>query len=220
MIAWSLAASACSELPGSGPTSFAIARPDGGTALPYVLIQVSGDSIAPLARSRSLTLQGSLPDRRSAPLIRLGVGDVVAVSIFEAAPGGLFTPAQTAGARPGNFVDLPSQAVDQNGNISVPYAGVVQAAGRTIPQVQTTIQQRLQNRAIEPQAVVALSEQHSNTASVLGEVNQPGVLPLNASGERILSVLARAGGPKYQALESLVSVQREGAAGRRRLRHA
>ncbi len=212
-----LGAAGCSTLPSSGPRTEDIQQPIDGTALPYILVQVSGDTIVPLSRVRALSLQGTFGDRRPAPLLRLGVGDVVSVSIFEAAPGGLFTPAQTAGARPGNFVDLPTQSVDQDGNISVPYAGLIPAAGRTIPEVQATIQQRLINRAIEPQAVVALREQRANTVSVLGEVNQPGVFALSTAGERILAVLARAGGPRYQALESIVTVQRNGRRARVRL---
>jgi protein involved in polysaccharide export with SLBB domain len=36
-----------------------------------------------------------------------------------------------AGARPGNFVTLPNQILDSNGNITVPYAGTIPAAGKT-----------------------------------------------------------------------------------------
>jgi polysaccharide export outer membrane protein len=49
---------------------------------------------------------------------------VVSVTIFEAEAGGLFVPSE-AGARPGNFVTLPEQIVDSNGNITVPYAGTI-----------------------------------------------------------------------------------------------
>ncbi|WP_246791535.1 polysaccharide biosynthesis/export family protein [Bradyrhizobium commune] len=55
---------------------------------------------------------------------------MVAVTIFESTAGGLFIPAE-AGTRSGNFVSLPNQNVDSAGNISVPYAGAVKAAGRT-----------------------------------------------------------------------------------------
>jgi protein involved in polysaccharide export with SLBB domain len=67
---------------------------------------------------------------RPPPLITLGIGDVVSVTIFEREPGGLFVPSEP-GARPGNFVTLPDQVVDNNGNITVPYAGTVRALGRT-----------------------------------------------------------------------------------------
>jgi protein involved in polysaccharide export with SLBB domain len=70
--------------------------------------------------------------------ITLGIGDVVSVTIFEAAAGGLFVPSE-AGARPGNFVTLPNQIVDSKGNITVPYAGAIRAAGRTPSEVQQAI---------------------------------------------------------------------------------
>jgi polysaccharide export outer membrane protein len=62
----------------------------------------------------------------------------VSVTIFEAEAGGLFIPSE-AGARPGNFVTLPDQTVDSSGNITVPYAGTIRAAGRTPSEVQRAI---------------------------------------------------------------------------------
>jgi polysaccharide export outer membrane protein len=140
----------------------------------------------------------------------VGVGDILNISIFEAAPGGLFTPGTASGARPGNFVDLPPQAVDQKGSIYVPYAGEIPAAARTIPDIQQAIVARLRNRAIEPQVVISLNQQHASVVSVLGDVNAPGVLPLNSVGERLLALVARAGGPKFEAIESYVTLQRDG----------
>ena len=113
-------------------------------------------------------------------------------------------------ARPGNFVDLPAQAVDQKGSIYVPYAGEVPAAGRAIPEIQQAVVARLQNRAIEPQVLVSLNQQHASVVSVLGDVTTPGVLALNSVGERLLALIARAGGPRFEAVESYVTLQRNG----------
>jgi polysaccharide biosynthesis/export protein len=41
-------------------------------------------------------------------------------------------------------------------------------------------------------------------------VNAPGALALSSSGERLLQVVARAGGPKFEAIESYVTLQRDG----------
>ena len=41
-------------------------------------------------------------------------------------------------------------------------------------------------------------------------VNAPGVLALNSVGERLLALVARAGGPRFQAIESYVTLQRNG----------
>ena len=79
---------------------------------------------------------------------RVAVGDVLQVSIFES--GFSF--------QPGNSVTLASQVVDCTGTISVPFAGQIPAAGRTLPEIQREIEARLANRAIEPQIIVTLVE--------------------------------------------------------------
>jgi len=206
---------ACSLLPGTGPKSDAVennatAGVRSSAALSYALVDVSADTIGFLSQPNLITFQGEFPDKRAKPNQVVGVGDVLNISIFEAAPGGLFTPGQAAGARPGNFVDLPAQAVDQKGSIYVPYAGEIPAAARTIPEIQQAIVARLRNRAIEPQVVVSLNQQHSSVVSVLGDVNAPGVLALNSVGERLMALIARAGGPKFEAIESYVTLQRDG----------
>jgi polysaccharide export outer membrane protein len=205
----------CSLLPGSGPKSDAIngnatAGLRSNAALPYALVDVSADTIGFLSQPNVVTFQGEFTDKRPKPVQVVGVGDVLNISIFEAAPGGLFTPATAAGARPGNFVDLPAQAVDQKGSIYVPYAGEIPAAARTIPDIQQAVVARLRNRAIEPQVVISLNQQHSSVVSVLGDVNTPGVLALNSVGERLMALIARAGGPKFEAIESYVTLQRDG----------
>ena len=207
--------SGCALLPATGPKSDAIqvsatAGLRSNKALPFSLVDVSADTIGFLSQPNVVSFQGEFPDKRSKPEQVAGVGDVLNVSIFEAAPGGLFTPATAAGARPGNFVDLPPQAVDQKGSIYVPYAGEIPAAGRTLPDIQQAVVARLRNRAIEPQVVVSLNQQHSSVVSVLGDVNTPGVLALNSVGERLLALIARAGGPKFEAIESYVTLQRDG----------
>jgi polysaccharide biosynthesis/export protein len=206
---------ACSLLPGTGPNSDSVngnatAGLRSTTPLPYALVDVTADTIGFLSQPNLITFKGQFPDKRPKPNQVVGVGDVLDISIFEAAPGGLFTPGQAAGARPGNFVNLPPQAVDQKGSIYVPYAGEIPAAARTIPDIQQAIVARLRNRAIEPQVVVSLNQQHSSVVSVLGDVNTPGVLALNSVGERLLAVIARGGGPKYEAIESYVTLQRDG----------
>jgi polysaccharide biosynthesis/export protein len=122
---------------------------------------------------------------------------------------GLFIPAE-AGVRPGNFITLPNQAVDNNGNISVPYAGAIHAQGRTQVEVQQSIVNSLKNRALEPQVVVALVDQRTSLISVLGEVNHPERLPASAAGEHLLDAITRAGGPRAQGFDTWVMLERDG----------
>ena len=154
-------------------------------------------------------LSAAFSDRRPAVQIKFGIGDIVSVTIFEAAAGGLFIPSE-AGVRPGNFVNLPDQQVDNSGNITVPYAGAVRALDRTPAEVQQSIVNALRNRAIEPQVVVALSKQNTSLISVLGEVNAPARFPVSYAGEKILDEITRAGGPKGQGFDTWVMLERDG----------
>ena len=89
-------------------------------------------------------------------------------------------------------IDCP-QAVDNKGNIQVPYAGAIRAQGRTGAEIQAAIVAALKDRALEPQAVVSLGEQRSSLISVVGDAVGSIRFPANPSGERILDAIARAG---------------------------
>jgi polysaccharide export outer membrane protein len=202
---------ACEGFPTSGPAAGDIRGHNvrAETDIDYTLIPISDRVISILLATESTGLVGIFKDRTGPAQIRFGIGDVVGVRIFEASAGGLFIPLE-AGARAGNFVDLPDQPVDFNGNIQVPYAGAVNAVAQTPQQVQNTIVERLKNRAIDPQAVVTLREQRATQISVLGDVNTPNRLPTSASGERMLDAISRAGGPKFPGHETFVTLERGG----------
>ena len=177
-------------------------------SLPYALVKLTPQVIDVLS-SNAPGLSQIFTDRRPAEQIKFGIGDVVSVTIFEAAAGGLFIPSE-AGVRPGNFVQLPNQQVDISGNISVPYAGAIRAVNRTPAEVQLSIVNALKNRAIEPQVVVSLVTQNTSLISVLGEVNTPSRFPVSYAGEKILDEITRAGGPKGQGFDTWVMLERDG----------
>jgi polysaccharide biosynthesis/export protein len=198
---------ACGITPASGPSSVAI--PLGSTDnLPYAYVKLTRDISEKLAQYTP-RISNTFTDRRPPSAFVFGVGDVVSVTIFEAAAGGLFIPAE-ASVRPGNFVTLPSQEVDNNGNISVPYAGNIRAKGLTPVQVQQAIVDALKNRAIEPQAVVSLTTQRTSLITVLGDVVRPNVLTAVPAGERILDSITRAGGPRSPGYDTMVMLERSG----------
>src|SRR6516225_7221515 len=156
-------------LPDSGPNALAVKSGITWNGPPYGLVKLSPAVVNVLEEYGPLTISATFGDNRPPPEIKLGIGDVVSVSIFEAAAGGLYIPAE-AGVRPGNFVALPNQPIDTHGNIFVPYAGQIPAAGKAPAQVDQEIVDRIKNRAIDPQAVVALVTQNSSLITVLGEV--------------------------------------------------
>ncbi|WGR92813.1 polysaccharide biosynthesis/export family protein [Bradyrhizobium sp. ISRA443] len=204
-----LSSAGCAIMPSSGPEDHVIKSEITRSGPDYVLVKLTPTVVDILKEYGPGAIAGSFPDRRPPPGIRFGIGDTVAVSIFEAAAGGLFIPAE-AGVRPGNFVALPNQNVDLNGNITVPYAGQVKANGRTPTDIQRDIVKAIGNRAIEPQVVVSLITQNTSLISVLGEVRTPARLTANAAGERVLDLIARAGGLTGPGWESWVTLERGG----------
>ncbi len=199
--------------PVAGPNSVDITSQQTFSGPQYGLVKLSPQVINILEEYGPQTLSAQFGDRRPPPELKFGIGDVVSVTIFEAAAGGLFIPAE-AGVRPGNFVTLPNQPIDTKGFISVPYAGLVPAAGKTPSEVQAEIVSRIKNRAIEPQAVVALVNQNTSLITVIGEVNSSfspsGRIPAMPAGERILDYISRAGGLKDQGQNTWVVLERNG----------
>ncbi|MDA9488024.1 sugar ABC transporter substrate-binding protein [Bradyrhizobium sp. CCBAU 11361] len=204
-----LSSAGCAIMPMSGPEDHVIKSERTVNGPDYGLVKLTPTVVDIVREYGPGAIAGSFPDNRPPPSIKFGIGDVVSVSIFEAAAGGLFIPAE-AGVRPGNFVSLPNQNVDSAGFITVPYAGAIKANGRTPSEIQQDIVKAIGNRAIEPQVVVSLITQNTSLISVLGEVNTPTRLTANAAGERILDVISRAGGPKGQGWETWVTLERHG----------
>jgi polysaccharide export outer membrane protein len=209
---------ACSQLPVDGPndrsiefsatTSLTTSRHD--VVFDYALVDISQnvldcvESVGPESFFRTF---GS--NRGPAPTILVGVGDVLQISVFESAAGGLFIPAE-AGVRPGNFVTLPSQTVDRKGTISIPYAGAIPAAGHSVPEIERDIESRLANRAIEPQVVITVVEQNATEVAVVGDVvNGANKFRIRPAGERVLDIISRAGGTRFPGYELFVTLQRK-----------
>jgi polysaccharide export outer membrane protein len=197
-------------MPADGPYSDAIRaeRGFGADSLPYALVKLTSKVVESLAQYTP-RIANQFTDRRPPGDIRLGTGDVVSITVFEASAGGLFIPAE-ASARPGNFITIPNQTVDSEGNISVPYAGTVHARGRTVTEVQRTIVDQLKNQAIKPQVVISVVDQRTSMISVLGEVGHPERFPASAAGEHLLDAITRAGGPKEQGYDTWVMLERDG----------
>src|SRR3977135_2387031 len=124
-----IALGACTVVPTSGPASSDVrgGQPD-GESIPYALVRVTPRVLDILA-THTPKLSTAFKDRRGPTQSRLGIGDIVGVQLFEAGAGGLFIPLE-AGVRAGNFINLNNQAVDNNGNISIPYGGTIRAQGR------------------------------------------------------------------------------------------
>ena len=204
-----LAVGGCALMPVSGPESWDVwAGQHDPKNIPYAFVRIT-PKVANVLGKALPRLVGEFPDRRRPSDLRFGIGDLLGVTIFEASSGGLFIPAE-ASVRPGNFISIPAQAVDVNGNISIPYGGAIRARGRTQVELQQAIVDALKDRAIEPQAIVSVVEQRTSLISVLGDVGRPGRIPAQLTPERIVDTMSRAGGTAGPGPDEWVMLERDG----------
>jgi polysaccharide export outer membrane protein len=117
-------------------------------------------------------------------------------------------PAGAAGGR--RAARIPEQLVGPDGAISVPYAGRVPAAGSSPAEVQQTIEARLAEKALQPQALVIVEKSAANAVTVTGEVITGARVPISPGGDRLLQVIAAAGGARAPVHEILVRLSRQG----------
>jgi polysaccharide biosynthesis/export protein len=204
-----LAVGGCAVMPASGPPSWDVwAGQHDPKNIPYAFVRIT-PKVADVLGKAAPRLVGEFPDRSRPSDIRFGIGDILGVTIFEASSGGLFIPAE-AGVRPGNFITIPPQAVDVNGNISIPYGGAIRARGRTQVELQQAIVDSLKDRAIEPQAIVSVADQRTSLITVLGDVGRSGRLPAQLTPERIVDTISRAGGTAGPGPDEWVMLERGG----------
>ena len=128
---------------------------------------------------------------------RVGTGDALEISVWEAPPAMLFgvtnsDPRLLAGTA--IVTHLPTQVVDSDGTITVPFAGRIQAAGSTPRAVERRIASRLRGKTNQIQVLVRIAQNSSSNVTVVGEVRNSARVALTPAGERLLDVLAAAGG--------------------------
>lgn len=115
-------------------------------------------------------------------------GDVLALTIWENVDDGLLVPAGQ------NATVLEEVQVDGAGNIFVPYAGRIRAAGNTPEAVRRLISEQLEEQTPDPQVQVARLAGDGSTVSVVGAVAASGVYPIERPTRTLSAMLAAAGG--------------------------
>ncbi len=206
-----LALGACSTVPNSGPTRANVVSTSTASDNPYLLIRLSDFVTQKLASFPGPSLYGKFGDYRGPIEQRIGVGDTVIVNVFEAASGGLFSqPVSTADTTGSHSATVPPQVVQRDGTITVPYAGPVEVVGKTTPEVEKIIVDKLTGKAIEPQAIVTISQPIFSSITVTGESVKGGRLPLSTKGDHLLDVIAEAGGITSPANQTFLELTRRG----------
>jgi polysaccharide biosynthesis/export protein len=115
-----------------------------------------------------------------------------------------------AGAGSRQAARIPDQQVGPDGAISVPYAGRIPVAGRSPSEVQQTIEARLADKALQPQALVIVEKSAANAVTVAGEAVAGARVAISPGGDRLLQVIAAAGGARAPVSETFVRLSRQG----------
>ena len=98
--------------------------------------------------------------------------------------------------------------VSNEGYITVPFAGRVMVAGKTLQAIEGEIVKRLTGKANQPEAVVRLSRNMSSNITVVGEVTNSTRVPVTPSNERLLDVLAAAAGVRQPVNKMTIQITR------------
>lgn len=209
---------ACSVMPAAGPSSRAIDRSGIQRASNSAITVIDlTDDVARrvLASVHTVHFSDSLGDGHAIGSI-IGQGDVLEVGIWEAPPATLFgsyggearLPTGASANQSSRNTSLPEQMVDSDGMIVIPFVGSVRAAGRTPQALAREIVERLARKAHQPQALVRIVQNATNNVTVVGDVVNSARLPLTSKGERLLDVLAMAGGVKQPVGKVTIQVSR------------
>lgn len=135
-------------------------------------------------------------------------GDTLALTIWENVDDGLLAANGTSAT------SLTEVQVDGSGNIFVPYAGRIHAAGNSPDAVRRIITEKLNAQTPDPQVQVARVAGDGSTVSVTGKVGAQGVFAIERPTRTLTAMLARAGGVTVKPEVAQVSVIRGGHTGK------
>lgn len=218
-----LSLAACSSLGAGGPSARIVRAADHRTVQQADIKVIDVTDVVTrqmLSSYRSLGFAEALGDA-PLPWTVIGRGDVLDVSIWEAPPAVLFGSSATFGpqdsasvlaasAGTGQKTTISELMVDSEGQIRIPFAGSIQAAGRTPRQVEREITSRLAGKAHDPQVAVRLLRNAGSNVTVVGDVTTSARVPITPRGERLLDVLAAAGGVKQPIGKTTIQISRDG----------
>ncbi|GES53694.1 polysaccharide export outer membrane protein [Rhizobium sp. ERR 922] len=201
-------------LPEAGPKASRILEEAAARAMPpFAVVDVTSTAMVKSVARPVASFAAYFGEGARDPGLRIAVGDVVSVSLWEAPPGSLFGMASSASGQQqatGSSVTIPPQTINSDGTISIPYVGRITAAGRTPASVEKAVVSGLMGKAVQPQALVTVQQSSSNTVTVTGEVAGGARVALSPAGSRVLDAIAAAGGLRAGVNDSVVYLTRGG----------
>jgi polysaccharide export outer membrane protein len=122
---------------------------------------------------------------------------------------------------PGDVLEISAPAIEElsnrvvrisgEGTISLPFIGVVRAAGLSEAELREEIRRRLEAYMYRPQLNLFVREYRSRQVAVLGAVAKPGLYNLASGADTILDMIGLAGGMKEEAAPRLLFIPAEPA---------
>ena len=135
-------------------------------------------------------------------------GDTLGLTIWENVDNGLLASAGV------NSTPLSEVQVDGSGNIFVPYAGRIKAAGNTPDGLREIITEKLSAQTPDPQVTVTRVAGDGSTVSVMGGVGAQGVFPITQPTRTLSAMLANAGGVVIEPEIAQITVTRGNHSGK------
>jgi polysaccharide export outer membrane protein len=197
------ALSGCASMPTSGPTRKQITRVVGSpdNSVKFTLVDIAPQTLPPTSDVRTMA-QDQLGILASFnPLDRsdtIRPGDTLAIAVYEVGVtlfgGAAASPIGGLGDYPTANAQRMAVLVDEDGNITLPYIGTVKAAGKTPVALSNLIESRLRRLSQSPQVMIAITDTLESNAILSGAIAKPGRYRLTSARERLLDLVAIAGG--------------------------
>lgn len=105
--------------------------------------------------------------------------------------------------------ELSGRVVNADGTVFFPFAGDVQAGGRTVLEIRDQIVKGLRTVIRNPQVDVSVLQYRGQRVVVSGEVRTPGTVPITDVPPDLTEIIARAGGITAEADLTQVTVTRD-----------
>jgi polysaccharide export outer membrane protein len=218
------ALSGCAALPSNGPTAGGIQKlvHSPQNTIGFTLVNITPEILSlpdiGVRGANSIEALAATSPFQSADLIR--PGDRLSIGIYEVGVslfGGaanIGTQAAVQGEYPvANGAQLASVKVDEKGDIRLPFVGTLNVAGYPPETVQKMIETRLKGMSQSPQVLVSIADSVANSVYLTGAIGKSGRYSLTSAHERLLDILAMAGGPTVDLEDADVRIVRNGHTG-------
>ena len=139
----------------------------------------------------------------------IAAGDVLSLTIYENVKDDPLLG--NTGQRVSALTEIQ---VDGNGNIFVPYAGTIKAAGLSPDELRDAITEKLDSQTPDPQVSVQRLAGDGSTVTLSGFVSGQGIYPIERPTRTLAAMISKAGGVSIEPAVAIVRVTRGGQTGR------